>query len=180
MSYVRRRRHKALSVVIPQMLERLLRNLCGSCFYNFSPIANTASVPSASGRSCATGDPGSIPMLTYAASAIRSECYPASRETYLVCRCPQNSLVLRFVQDNVGVLSEVSSSTFTICVFVFGLAQLPFHPVFSEQFHGMLRADRSITATEIVGRAVLLASPAETLRMLWDERYFGSRQVGLS
>jgi len=44
--------------------------------------------------------------------------------------------------------------------------EFPFDPVPTEQLHRMLRPDRPIPATKVVGGAVLVASPADSFRML--------------
>ena len=55
--------------------------------------------------------------------------------------------------------------------------EFPFEPVLTEQFHRVLRADRPVTATQIVGGAVLVAPPANTFRVFRMERYFGVRHL---
>ena len=54
--------------------------------------------------------------------------------------------------------------------------EFPFEPVFTEQLHRMLRPDRSIPAPKIVGGAVLVASPADSFRMLRIESQSGFRR----
>ena len=46
------------------------------------------------------------------------------------------------------------------------IVEFPLKPVFAKQFHRMLGAYCSIPTTEIIGRAVFIASPADSFRML--------------
>ena len=43
---------------------------------------------------------------------------------------------------------------------------IPLEPIFAEEFDGMLGANGSIAATEVVGRTVLVAAPADALGVL--------------
>jgi hypothetical protein len=47
--------------------------------------------------------------------------------------------------------------------------EFPVEPVFTEEFDRMLSADGAITATEIVGRAIEIASPADSFGVLGME-----------
>lgn len=52
------------------------------------------------------------------------------------------------------------------------VGELPFKPVLSEEFNRMLRSNCSVSAAEVIGGAILVASPADSFWMLWIERYF--------
>ncbi len=54
----------------------------------------------------------------------------------------------------------------------FALLQLPFGPIFSEEFDRVLRSNCSVSATKIIRGAQVLASPADTLRMLRMQSHF--------
>lgn len=54
------------------------------------------------------------------------------------------------------------------------VGELPFEPVLSEEFDRMLRPNRSVSAAEVIGGAVLVASPADSFWMLRIDRYFRS------
>ena len=54
-----------------------------------------------------------------------------------------------------------------------GLALLPLPPIVAEQLHWMGRSNASVPTAEIVGRAILVASPADALRMLGMNRKCG-------
>lgn len=49
-SYVRRRRHGALSPVVGENVGRFAQNVFQRCFYNFSPIVKAVNPAIASGR----------------------------------------------------------------------------------------------------------------------------------
>ena len=51
-------------------------------------------------------------------------------------------------------------------------AEFPFEPVFCEEFDRMLRPNCSVSAAEVIGGAIFVASPADSFWMLRIERYF--------
>jgi hypothetical protein len=69
-----------------------------------------------------------------------------------------DSLVLRF--HPAGAFSVVGG---------FG-AELPFPPILSEDLDRMLRPNRSVSATEVIGGATFVASPADSFWILRIER----------
>ena len=52
------------------------------------------------------------------------------------------------------------------------VGEFPFEPVLSEEFDRMLRPNRSVSAAEVIGGAILVASPADSFWMLRIDRYF--------
>ena len=50
--------------------------------------------------------------------------------------------------------------------------EFPFEPVRFEEFDGMQRPNCSVSTAEVIGGAILVASPADSFWMLRIERYF--------
>ena len=57
------------------------------------------------------------------------------------------------------------------------IVQFPLQPVVTEQLDWVLRSNRSVSAAKIISWAQLVASPADTLRVLRIQRNLGLRHM---